>query len=135
MRLIQIDEGNFPDYWPSIDPLLSRCCERSRGRFSVESSLKNLAESKWQFWVGIDEKTKVKVFGVSEILPFDTGLRVLNIIMVGGRDTHSWRPLLDTVADWGKSQGCGRIQAWGHPGWRKMLDDWTCDHILLERAL
>lgn len=135
MLLIRITEENFEDYWKPIEPLLRGCCERSNGRFSVETSLEALRKGNWQFWVGIDEKTRVKLFGTSEILIMDTGLKVLNVIFVTGSEMKSWVHLIDEVGLWGKAQGCSIIQALARPGWQKILKDWTLTHVLLERGL
>lgn len=134
MQLERVTPDNFSEMWPQIEPMLANACERSRGRFSVNSSLELMTRCVWQFWVGRDAET-VLVFAATEIITFPTGLMVGNIIITTGRNRRAWKHLIDDLAVWFREQGCTEQQTLARKGWAKELPAFTLTHVLLERAI
>ena len=134
MQLERVTPDNFSELWPQIKPMLESACERSRGRFSVDTSVSLMARGLWQFWVGRNDETVV-VFAATEIITFPTGLMVGNIIITTGRNRRVWKHLIDDLAVWFREQGCAEQQTLARKGWAKELPAFTLTHVLLERAI
>lgn len=135
MKLLRITEEIFPDYWPQIEPLLRANCTLSSGRFSVEGWLEGLAKGECDFWVIINEQTKVYAFGISEMNTYKTGLKVLNIPIITGKEVHSWKHMIDELAQWAKDNGCSMIETWAPKGWGRLVPSFTSTHVRFEGAL
>jgi len=57
----------------------------------------------------------------------------LEIWLMGGDLAHL--PLLDTIMDAARRDGCTRMTLNGRPGWQRLLPDWRVHTVTLERTL
>jgi hypothetical protein len=127
-----------------VRSLVENACKFSGGRFDPDEVIAACAGEnpnwKAQLWIsgysGGGEPTTLDSIAVTQISIFSTGLRVLEVALVAGRDAHSWLQYEDRFVDWAAKQGCTRMQMIGRRGWAKVLSrPWRESARMFERVI
>jgi len=125
-----------PRAWPHVERLISGACDRSNGRFRPQDILNGLLERDYQLWVAFSEsENSIKAVGVTEVVCYRSGLKLLVILMLTGQDREQWTGHMPAIQQWGREQGCTRMLVWARPGWEREMTDFKRTHIVLEAAL
>lgn len=131
--LEQVRPNQVGPVMSAVPELIEKACEYSGGRFTPESVFEACTgpTPKWQMWVVFDkEATKdpkafgkyVKVVTVTHLAVYPTGLKVAEVIIIGGRGPNGeWIPYIDVLKRWAKAEGCHRMQFIGRRGWKRVL--------------
>jgi hypothetical protein len=119
-----VPASEVPDVWPSIKKFLDKPIELSNGRLSNLSVLDALLEREMQLWLAVDKEVLGAM--VTQIVTYPTGLKVLSVVLIGGKEMNKWIHLWPQIEEWGKSHGCKVVEIpRGRWGWSRVLKDWN----------
>lgn len=110
-------------------PWIEAALEYSGGTHIFEDIAQGVTEGRLQLWPAPDGCL------VTEIITYPRR-RVLNVFL-GGGDLERLIDMHDTVAAWGKSQGCATATISGRPGWQRVYKSrgWTPLHTTLIKEI
>lgn len=132
--LVRLTPQSLEATWPRISEMVAAACERSHGRYTAPLILGYAGDGRWQLWIAVDDRGICAVTG-TEIVTYDTGLKVLAIRFGTGREREKWQHFMDEVLVWAKYQGCTLAEGSFRRGWKRVLPNWLHTHDTLERAL
>ena len=131
--LEQVPHALVPAAAAKIPELVEKACKFSGGRFTPDVVLEACAGKNpalnWQMWLVFDPKAKpenfskgVKVFVVTNIALYPTGLKVAEVLLIAGRgESSEWMQYVDALKGWAERQECDRIQFIGRRGFQRKL--------------
>lgn len=119
-----VPASEVPDVWPSIKKFLDKPIELSNGRLSNLSVLDALLEREMQLWLAVDKEVLGAM--VTQIITYSTGLKVLSVVLIGGREMDKWIRFWPLIEEWGRFHGCKIAEIpRGRWGWSRVLKDWN----------
>jgi hypothetical protein len=136
MRLIPIkaemDESTFERFKELISPII----EKSGGRTTLEVLLKDHKTGRCQVWAILDTKAPggISSFGVTRILVYPSGLRVMRLDHGGGNlvDAIEIMPEVEAIA---RESGCDKMRIEGRIGWQRVFPGWHEVSRVIEKEL
>jgi GNAT superfamily N-acetyltransferase len=81
-------------------------------------------------WLAVDDEARVHGAGVTEL---DGDVCV--IAAWGSDDQGSCGPLLATIEQFAKAEGCKAVRIYGRAGWQRRLTEYRVKAIIMERPL
>jgi hypothetical protein len=128
--LVCIDPAMVRLFWPHARNLIVRAIARGGiGRFAdVERDVLAGAALLWLAWDG----RAIAAAAVTELVAIDIG-KVCVIVACGGRQMRRWLPLIATIEDYARAEGCTRIRFFGRMGWVRVLPHYRMSRVILER--
>ena len=116
-----IKPENVVYMWPVVKGMLERAIAHSNGEITSEGVLKSAIEGE-TLLVTISEEKEVVAAIAIEQRNFDSGLRILNLTLVGGNEMASWMDKFSEIADnLARDYKCDEIYIIGRPGWVRTL--------------
>tara|TARA_R110000765_G_scaffold377590_1_gene468483 strand:+ start:43 stop:504 length:462 start_codon:yes stop_codon:yes gene_type:complete len=124
--------------WTDINKFLERSCKRSNGRHTVDTIYKQLINNQAHLWVIYNtEEDTIKGCVVTNFMIYPTGLKMLNILQLAGKNMEDWievgKPVL---LNWAKTNNCHGIEAVGREGMSNWLGaedkNWKKNNLLFE---
>ena len=76
----------------------------------------------------------IKGAGVTQIALTEKS-KVCTIIACGGDDMRSWLPVIKTIENYARDEGCDAVRILGRKGWARVLKNYTTPAVILERRL
>lgn len=107
---------------PAVAPLLKRACDHSGGRFAPEHIMHGLQEGFFQLW-GVARDRDLLCVCVTMLHTYPTGLKTVEIILLGGDQKEALYPFLKTLATFGADNGCERVEFFGRRGFERDLPE------------
>ena len=117
---------------------MKRSCKRSNGRHTVDTIYKQLINNQAHLWVIYNtEEDIIKGCVVTNFMIYPTGLKMLNILQLAGKNMEDWievgKPVL---LNWAKTNNCHGIEAVGREGMSNWLGaedkNWKKNNLLFE---
>ena len=124
--------------WKHINKFLERSCKRSNGRHTIDTIYKQLIDNEVHLWIAFDtEEDLIKGCVVTNFVYYPTGLKMLNILQLGGKNMEDWMEIVrPKITQWAKQNQCKGIEATGRKGvshWLTKKDNnWKEDNIHYE---
>jgi|TARA_R110000796_G_scaffold106751_1_gene217253 hypothetical protein len=124
--------------WKYINKFLERSCKRSNGRHTIDTIYKQLIDNEVHLWIAFDaEEDLIKGCVVTNFVYYPTGLKMLNILQLGGKNMEDWMEVVrPKITQWAKQNKCEGIEATGRKGvshWLTKKDNnWKEDNIHFE---
>jgi hypothetical protein len=134
---IYVPIEKFIELAPLLLPLIERAMEYSQGEYSLDDVIDGVLDKKMQLWGVVDGEAGIVGAAITRVIQAP-GLTTLQIMYVGGTDMREWGPSFDaTLNDFGKTQGCTRLQACGRHGWAKALkpQGYSQDYVVMGKAI
>ena len=109
--------------WTQLRPFVVEACARSHGRFTPMWAAQRLADHTDQLWALIDASGVARGVVTTHLGRYPTGLRVLEIILIGGRDIGraNARAIWAALQTYRDLQDCTRIEWQGRKGISRWL--------------
>ena len=107
------------DNWAHIGFQLERSCKRSRGRDTVADCFDDIQSGHAVLWIIIEDGLDV-AFGITEIQTRTNG-KVCVIRQMAGDAMRHWLPTIETIKEFGRINGCNRVEFEGRDGWGKVV--------------
>lgn len=124
--------------WPSVKDFLLPAIKLTGGRMSEESAFVWLCAGQFHLWIVEEESVsgcRVKGALVTEMRTYPTGLKTVNVLLLGGEDTVLWLDLWPKIQRWALERGCTRAELTGRKGWVRTLRDWRETMVNMEKDL
>ena len=124
--------------WKHINKFLERSCKRSNGRHTIDTIYKQLIDNQVHLWIAFDpEEDLIKGCVVTNFVYYPTGLKMLNILQLGGKNMEDWMEIVrPKITQWAKKNQCEGIEATGRKGvshWLTKKDkNWKEDNVHYE---
>lgn len=133
-ELVYIPREAFMQAWPAIADHIPGIVDRSGGRVSARTLIKEVADGILHVWTVWDGQSVRAVVG-AEVGHAPTGLKICTVNFAAGRDSHEWLHLLSEIEDWARQIGCNKVEMWARKGWARKLPAYRMTHVLLEKDL
>ena len=124
--------------WKNVKKYLERSCKRSNGRHTIDTIYKQLIDQQVHLWVAFDtEEDLIKGCVVTNFVYYPTGLKMLGILQLGGKDMEEWMEIIrPVITQWAHKNSCNGIEATGRKGvshWLTKKDkNWKEDNVHFE---
>lgn len=120
--------------WPKISGLIYVAMKKGQvGSFeSVKGDILSGRALLWLAWDG--QSPDVEAAAVT-LIEETEWRKVCTIVACGGAHMDRWIHLLDTIEDYGRSEGCSAARIFGRRGWGEMLPAYKHKRTILEKAL
>ena len=128
--LTRITPDLLPEWWERASPALENMAESTRGRQSLHTLADKIIDGNVQLWAADDE-----AFALTAVNDWPTGLSTFEFIGLVGEGRERWLGVLDEMCEWAKEQGCEMVETSARPGWKRVLTDWACTHVFLEKKI
>jgi len=122
--------------WYQIEPHVERVVNASAGEITVES-VKQRALSGRSTIVAVVKGDEIVAVNTIEVTTYDSGLRCLEIPVVGGHEAFEWGPdFLEMCNQLAVQQGCQEMRGFStRTSWLKVLKPfgWEESHFVIKR--
>lgn len=105
--------------WNTFGDLLTQSCTRSRGQDSAGNCYRDIQSGAAILWA-IHEDERPIACGVTELQTRHDG-KVCVIRQMAGEAMRHWLPVIETIKEFGRLNGCNRIEFEGRDGWGKVV--------------
>jgi hypothetical protein len=106
--------------WKKIEHFIKKAAEYTYGRYSAENLYDMVKEGEHQLWVAYDG-SDFKSAVLTNVMNYPQ-CKVLCMGFCGGEELDEWiDPMLSLLKRYAKDMGCDSIEAFGRPGWSKIL--------------
>lgn len=103
-------------HWPIIEPMLRRATARSHGCYEPIDLLAAIMRGEMACWL-VQDGGIIKAIAVTAVRQYPRR-RVVEIVMLAGRDLRSWESVLrDALDAHAREAGADAIVGYGRPGW------------------
>lgn len=132
-----IPSDRCDEYWPIIEPVLSRAIARTDGRHSAFTTRRAILDDKMQLWAAFEDDGMSKCVAalVTQTVIYPTGVEELEIVLCAGKVFPDCLELLGYIEAWGKSVGCSKVRLIGRKGWSRALAGYSEIAVVMERDL
>lgn len=130
-KVVLLDPNKLPDHQEEIFPLIEKACSYSKGQFSLQGVVDGVLSGRYRMLAYLADDQVVSI-AVLHVCQFDTGLRVMEILLASGEQLRDWRAFQPQVRAYAEQQGCGRFRMIGREGLQRMLPDWKRVAVVLE---
>ncbi len=125
------------NFIPLVSHHIQAAMDTTLGERSLEEIVEKLLEGNMQMWV-IGDEDDLQILGVllTQIKTLKN-MKLLNVYLCSGEALDDWTVHLETLEEWGRSEGCDFITAHGRRGWKKKLAPfgWKEKYITLYKPL
>jgi hypothetical protein len=120
--------------WHVVQPMLQPAIDLNEGDFDADHVYENLHKETMQLFLGYNTEDIIYA-AITEICPYQHN-RALRIVLMGGTNINSWVDT-DIFENFGKLQGCNRIEIVGRKGWIKKLQSrgYKQTHFIVTKEL
>ena len=133
-ELVGILSYQVQDIWPYVVGHVERFTEKTGGRYSPASVLSKLLTADMQLWIVVEGK-EISAAVITQISVWDTGLKSLVIVGIGGDGLPNWIHLIERLEEFGREKDCSFVELHGRQGWRRALPDYELTDSSLEKRL
>jgi len=121
MNVIIVPQEHRHIIFPKVKHYLEKAAVLSGGRMSIEEIENNVLHKNHQLWIAFNDN-EIVATADTEVVKYCTGIKTLVGHFIGGKDLESWKqPIVDSMAAFGKAEGCTKIEFMGRRGWTKPL--------------
>ena len=125
LKITAVTPGQAQEHWDVFEPMLSASCAKSRGRDTVEKCKTDIQSGNAVLWAIHDDDGFVKACGLAEIQERTDG-KVCVIRQMGGKAMRDWLTTIETIKEFGRLNGCNRVEFEGRKGWGRVVPDVAC---------
>jgi hypothetical protein len=140
MHLIHFKPEEIEKIWPLVKGHVQKALERNHeGRTLMnQEHVKELCvKGLKQLWVISDDQENVKGVCISEIVKYPNyNVGIVNIAT--GNDLPLWVDKIKDFEQWAfHNCGCKKIEVYGRPGWKKMLEPlgFHFNHVQMDKFI
>lgn len=120
--ILPIKTTDLDFYWPIVSEYIESALEHTDGEISLEDIHSDIVNRERQLWI-IKHDDRYIAAVVTQIYSYNSGIKIGEVTIAGGKDHKLWDHFTDVVGEWFKSQGCKFIDIIGRPGWQRLYKD------------
>lgn len=135
-EILTVQPDEIGQYEKIALPFIVSALEHADGETSIGHILSDIATQQRQLWLVRADGEFIGAI-VTQIYTTQSGQKVGEVTLAGGRDYHLWDHFIDVVSFWFKEKCCTHMQVVGRDGWARMLKDsgFKKKYTILKRAL
>lgn len=130
--LICVDPKRIHEIWPHVVDLIHRAVKRTNLSHTLDIDA-DVLQGNGLLWLAAQGERIVAAMTTALVLT-DTD-KVCILTTCGGEDMRDWLPLQEKIEAYAKAEGCSLVRIYGRKGWARVLEGYTVEHVILERAL
>ena len=120
---------DIKNIWDKVNTMIYRACKRSGGRHDTHTVYSDLINT-------VDDT--VMACATSQFIMYPTGLKMLDIVMLGGSHKENWlKDGWQVLENWAKDNDCSGIQCVGRRGLAhlttKQDNSWKEQAVMFEK--
>lgn len=131
-ELACIHPSNLRDVWPLVAERIRSAVLRTDLAHTTDIE-RDLFEGDALLWVAI-VGGMIEAAATTLLIKTDRNL-VCVISACGGANMENWLHLLAGIEAWAKAEGAAKVRIYGRKGWACVLEDYSVEHVVLERRL
>lgn len=89
----------------------------------------------YQWWVAWEPSGEQALAAIVTEIVDEPAARVARVLMAAGSDLQRWRHLVGKLEEWSRAQGAGFMEIHGRRGWRRVLDGYAEQRVVLRKDL
>jgi hypothetical protein len=126
-ELICVPPERIFDFWPFARPLICTALERTRlsNIEDIESEVLDGRQLLWLAWSDHIEAAATTQLSAA----------VCTLTACAGHQRERWIPLLGRIEQYARDECCSTIRLYGRKGWERVLEGYTVEHVILEKAI
>lgn len=128
MQLLCVPPWQVDEFWPVASRFVNAAARRAHLR-TIEDLKTGVHSGLALLWIAMDGH-RVLGAGVTERHKDSCW-----IIAWGADDQEKCAPLLETIEQFAKREGCKSVRLCGRPGWARTLKDYRTKAVVLEKGL
>jgi hypothetical protein len=131
VELVCVDPARIAEIWPYVRDKIRAAVERTElSSFAdIEADVLAGAQLCWLAWNG----NEIMAAATTQLVkPRD---KVCVLTACSGYDREQWLPLFKQIEDYARAEGCKTMRIFGRKGWKRVLDGYRVEHVVLEKAL
>lgn len=127
-----VDPAQIEEFWPYARPLIEKAIKRTNLSRWVDEE-RSILRGEQLLWLA-HEGERIAAAATTHLTRGDGG-PVCTITACGGEDMSQWLPLIEGIEKYARAEGCSCVRIFGRVGWRRVLDEYHVEHVVLERPL
>ena len=131
-RLVPVQPGDLMRYVRTVEPLLAPAIERG-GDLAPVDVFREVIAGNMQLWV-IAQGGRVVGACVTKVAQRPRR-KVVTVVYVGGANMPEWLGLLSEIEGWARAIGAQCVQVVGRKGWKRVLEGYRADSVVLTKDL
>lgn len=126
MILVPLPPDKIDDAWPLIEGYARQMAERFPDDWPVPEIQRAAAEKEITLWL-VWHPTEKQAYALAAtcVARKPSGKRLLVIELCVGRDSERWVHLIAQLEEFGRQNGCERVELRGRSGWARRLPDYA----------
>jgi len=129
--LVCVDPARIGEVWPLVRERIRIAIERTglSDFAAIEAEALAGRQLVWMAWDG-------EIAAVAMTEKSSIGTRTIcTLTACQGYDRDRWLPLFEQIEKYAKDEGCSTMRVLGRKGWERVLDGYTVENVVMEKAL
>lgn len=136
LRLDGVASADVAAAWPAVRPFLARALAEGAGHLDADDVRTACLSGAMQLWRLGEADGRPCGALVTELADYPR-LRVCRLVLAAAEDGRraAWLGFLPAIEAWAAARGAARMEAWGRPGWARLVPsararvalEWTID--------
>jgi hypothetical protein len=132
VNLVHVPTDKAAEAWPFGEQFVKAAIERA-DFCDVQRVRSDVLSGTALLWLAADGKTVIGA-GVTQLVEGNAG-RVCEIIAWGAESQRRCAPLLETIHEYARSEGCVKTRLIGRKGWARALPAYKIRALIMEKAI
>lgn len=133
VRLACVDPSMIEEFWPFARPLIEKAVKRTNlSRWCDQEEA--ILRGDQLLWLANDG-AKIEAAATTHLVKGQDGRPVCTITACAGENMEHWLPLIAGIEKYARAEGCSCVRIFGRKGWARKLENYTTEHVVLERSL
>lgn len=116
--ILTVQPRDLAFYWPYAIPFIQSALRHTDHELTLDGIRTELDRQERQLWMVKDQGSYIAAI-ITMIYTTQSGVKIGDITLAGGRDQHKWDHFPDIVGQLFKEQGCNFLDIPGRPGWAR----------------
>jgi len=132
LALYAIPKEELPTVWGKVGPIIKEVIPYTGGRHSEKTVIDFLLQDRYQLWI-VMQGEDLKTAFTTEVFEYPTGMKVCEIILLGGKQSREWLEYaIEQIGLYAEQNGCEKLQMVGREGWTKLLKSWGKVSVMMD---
>jgi hypothetical protein len=132
VELICVDPKRIGEVWPHVVHLIHGAVKRTNLSHTLDIEL-DVLHGSGLLWLAC-RGGRILAAMTTALVKTDRD-KVCVLTACGGEHMAQWLPLLGRIEAYARAEGCNCVRIHGRKGWARVLENYSVEHVILERAL
>jgi len=118
MNVARINPVYLEKTWPEVKGFIEDALKHTIGEQSLEDIYNKISDERYTLFVILEETS---IIGVCVVSLCNTRVKILDLVLLSGKNFDDWSHYLSILEDEGKRLGVDYIAMTGRQGWERKL--------------